>query len=63
MVVRGRYQPLRMSSMDKRELIDCIREINRSARPEFLANFSEEELNDYLEHLMELDLQELAVCS
>ncbi|UCG58298.1 MAG: hypothetical protein JSU70_02095 [Phycisphaerales bacterium] len=49
--------------MDKRELIDCIREINRSARPEFLANFSEEELNDYLEHLMELDLQELAVCS
>jgi hypothetical protein len=49
--------------MDKRELIDCIREINKSARPEFLANFSEEELKDYLEHLMELDLQELAVCS
>ena len=49
--------------MGKRELIDCICEINKSAKPEFLANFSEEELRDYLEHLMELDLEELAVCS
>jgi hypothetical protein len=49
--------------MDKRELIDCICEINRGAKPEFLAKFSEEELNAYLEHLMELDLQELVVCS
>ena len=48
--------------MDKRELIDCICEINRSARPEFLAQFSEEQLNTYLEHLMELDLEELVVC-
>jgi len=48
--------------MSKRELIDCICEINRGARPEFLASFSEAELNDYLEHLMELDLEELAVC-
>ncbi|MFC1764224.1 hypothetical protein ACFL6U_19390 [Planctomycetota bacterium] len=49
--------------MNKRELIDCICEINRSARPEFLSKFTEDELNDYLEHLMELDLTELAVCS
>ncbi len=56
-------RPLRTYSMDKRELIDCICEINRSAKPEFLAKFSEEDLNAYLEHLMELDLQELAVCS
>ena len=48
--------------MSKRELIDCICEINKSARPEFLACFSEEELSDYLEHLMELDLKELVVC-
>ncbi|MCK4752313.1 MAG: hypothetical protein KAS75_02625 [Planctomycetes bacterium] len=48
--------------MSKRELIDCICEINKSAKPEFLANFPEEDLNAYLEHLMELDLQELAVC-
>jgi hypothetical protein len=49
--------------MDKRELIECIREINKSAKEEFLAEFSEEELNVYLEHLMELDLEELAVCT
>ena len=48
--------------MSKRELIDCICEINRTAKPEFLALFSEEELNDYLEHLMELDLETLEVC-
>ncbi len=47
--------------MSKREVIDCICEINRSAKPEFLADFSEEELNTYLEHLMELDVEELVV--
>lgn len=46
--------------MSKRELIDSICEINISAKPEFLADFSEEELDDYLEHLMELE--ELALC-
>jgi len=48
--------------MSKRELIDCICEINKSAKAEFLANFSEEQLNAYLEHLMELNLEELVVC-
>ncbi len=48
--------------MSKRELIDCICEINKGAKPEFLANFSEEDLSAYLEHLMELDLEELPVC-
>ena len=47
--------------MSKRELIDCICQINRSAKPEFLADFTEEDLNAYLEHLMELDLEELIV--
>jgi len=47
--------------MSKRELIDCICEINRSAKPRFLADFSEEDLKAYLEHLMELDLEELVV--
>ncbi|MHC4355906.1 MAG: hypothetical protein ACYS0H_24660 [Planctomycetota bacterium] len=49
--------------MSKRELIDCICEINKSAKPEFLASFSEEDLKSYLEHLMELDLEELLICS
>ena len=48
--------------MDKRELISCICEINRSAKPGFLAKFAEEELNAYLEHLMELNLEEMVVC-
>ncbi len=45
--------------MSKRELIDCIREINKTARPEFLAIFSKEDLGTYLEHLMDLDLKEV----
>ncbi len=44
--------------MDKAELIEGIREINRSATPDFLATFSEEELRTYLDHLMEVDAQE-----
>ena len=47
--------------MSKRELIDCICEINKTAKAEFLAGFSEEDLNAYLEHLMDLNLEELAV--
>lgn len=49
--------------MSKRELIDCIREINKSAQAQFLARFSEKELDEYLEHLLELDLKELALCA
>lgn len=50
-------------AMSKRELIDCICEINKSAKTEFLAKFSEEDLKNYLEHLMELDLEEILVCA
>ena len=49
--------------MDKNELIERIGEINKTAKPEFLAKFSEADLASYLEHLMELNLEELAVCS
>ena len=41
--------------MSKRELIDYICEINKTAKPEFLADFNEDQLNNYLEHLMELN--------
>lgn len=47
--------------MDKNQLIDRICEINKTARPEFLARFSEEELNAYLEHLLEVDREALTV--
>ena len=44
--------------MNKKELIEGIREINKSATPEFLASFSNEELRAYLDHLMEADVEE-----
>jgi hypothetical protein len=44
--------------MDKNELIEGIREINRGATAEFLASFSEEELRAYLDHLMDIDVTE-----
>jgi hypothetical protein len=47
--------------MDKNELIACIREINKGATPEFLNNFSQQELTEYLERLMELDLADVTV--
>lgn len=37
--------------MSKRELIDRIMKLNRSARREFLQAFSENELADYLRQL------------
>ena len=49
--------------MNKRELIECICEINTSAKPEFLANFSESDLTAYLDHLMELNLEEIVLCA
>ena len=49
--------------MSKREIIDFIMEINKGAKPEFLAMFSTEELDSYLENLMELDLEEISVCA
>jgi hypothetical protein len=47
--------------MDKNELVACIREINKSAAPEFLDEFTPEELTAYLERLMDLDLADVTV--
>lgn len=49
--------------MSKNELIKFICEINRGAKDDFLDKFSEDELSQYLEHLMELDLEKLALCA
>jgi len=37
--------------MTKRQLIDEIVSRNQSARPEFLARFGENQLDEYLQHL------------
>jgi hypothetical protein len=40
-----------MSAMNKRQLIEGIRELNQTAQPEFLAQFDEDALRQYLQHL------------
>jgi hypothetical protein len=49
--------------MSKYEIIDCIMDINKTAKPEFLDQFSVEELDLYLEHLIKVDLEEVALCA
>jgi hypothetical protein len=43
--------PWEHTVMSKRELIDRIMQLNRSARLEFLQSFTENELADYLQQL------------
>ena len=49
--------------MSKYEIIDCIMELNKTAKSEFLDQFTIDELDMYLEHLMEVDLEEVAMCA
>jgi len=49
--------------MSKYEIIDCIMEINKTARQDFLDQFSTADLDLYLEHLMQVDLEEVALCA
>lgn len=42
--------------MDKFELIESVRELNPTASIEFLSQFTEQQLEEYLEHLLEADL-------
>ncbi|MHC4236946.1 MAG: hypothetical protein ACYSO3_03435 [Planctomycetota bacterium] len=49
--------------MSKYEIIDCIMTINKTARQDFLDQFTTEDLDQYLEHLMQVDLEEIALCA
>ena len=42
--------------MDKFELIESVRELNPTASVEFLTQFHEKDLEEYLDHHMEADL-------
>jgi hypothetical protein len=42
-----------MTVMSKRQLIDDIRRYNSTAQPQFLAQFDEDALKQYLDHLEE----------
>jgi hypothetical protein len=56
-------EPIRGIRMSKYEIIDCIMELNRTAKTEFLDQFTVDELDMYLEHLMQVDLEEVAICA
>ena len=46
--------------MTKRQLIDQITHINRSANPDFLARFDDVDLDDYLQHLKVIQIPRLS---
>ena len=45
--------------MNKAELIEAIRELNFTASVDFLSQFTPEQLQQYLEHLLELSMSQL----
>jgi hypothetical protein len=47
--------------MNKRELIDDIRRMNSTAAPQFLAQFDEAALKQYLEHLEDAQKKRLRI--
>lgn len=44
--------------MIKKELVDIICEINTAATPDLLEMYSEEELGEYLDHLINLECEQ-----
>ena len=50
-------------AMSKHEIIDLIREINTTAKFEFLADFTRDQLDDYLDNLLAVDMEEMAICA
>ena len=49
--------------MSKQKIIECIQELNITAKIDFLEGFSMEDLDTYLEHLLEVNLEKLAICA
>ena len=47
--------------MNKRQLIEEIRQLNQTAQPEFLAQFDDESLQQYLRHLENAQQKRLKV--
>jgi hypothetical protein len=47
--------------MTKRQLIDEIRQYNTSVQPQFLAQFGEPALKEYLEHLQDAVSKQLRI--
>lgn len=48
-------------TMSKRQLIDDIRRLNPTAMPQFLAQFDEDSLRQYLEHLQDAERKHVRI--
>ena len=48
--------------MNKFELIEAVRELNSTASVEFLSQFSSEQLQEYVDHLLDVDMKNLTAC-
>jgi len=60
---RPRQNNLMEPLMNKSELIEAIRELNATASIEFLSQFNEQQLQQYIDHLLELDMAELTAAA
>ena len=49
--------------MNKAELIEAIRELNFTASVYFLSQFTQEQLQEYLEHLLEISFEQMTAAS
>ena len=49
--------------MSKSELIETVRELNLTASVEFLSQFNEFELQEYISHLQQVDTLELTAAA
>ena len=49
--------------MNKLELIESIRELNSTASEEFLRQFDKDDLQEYIDHLLEVDTAELTAAA
>jgi hypothetical protein len=49
--------------MDKFELIESVRELNSTASVEFLSQFSENQLQEYIDHLLETSQEQLTAAA
>lgn len=48
-----------VTRMTKPELIEAVREFNQTASEEFLSQFDEDQLQEYIDHLLEADMSNL----
>ena len=48
--------------MNKFELIEAVRELNSTASVEFLSQFNCDQLREYADHLLEVDIDDLTAC-